>query len=132
MSIKNHLVLDHFYIDLEDGEFQFLTKMGSILKNCVHSVVKTDSDHWEGIHLMSRTQSYFEILREYTNGMFGLCLSPMRIQYADARTIQSEEPGPWFTGHRNSSDGQPWFDWMSREDIMKPDSFVAIWAMQYH
>jgi hypothetical protein len=133
-SIRERLVLDHFYIPVTSEELASLSKMTSRLRDSVHSRVVSGDDHWEGIYITSRIGDYFEIVRYPRASNLGLAFSPAKPQYTDARKIAEELPNlDWKRGARVTKSNQPWFDWLSLSDDSDPViPAVKAWVMHYH
>lgn len=134
MSIRNALVLDHFYIGVSDEQFQMLLPLADSLKSCFNKHVKSGDDSWEGIYLSSRTGAYFEILRERRSESLGLAFSAYRPQYCDVMQIKDElKDLDWKSYQRNWEDNSPWFDSLSLGSYCDvQETFFNAWLMQYH
>ncbi len=133
MAVRNRLVLDHFYIGLDDDAFEKLLPLTQLFKNCEHSKVTSGAESWEGIYLQSRTGAYFEIVRDREVHGLGLALSAAKPQYTDTRKIVEELPElPWKTGTRVDEGGAPWFDWITLSDYLDIHAtFFNAWIMNY-
>jgi|GEM_PF-6103444 len=134
MTIRDSLVLDHFYINASNEDFDALLKMKDFIQNGFrHSVVKTDNDQWEGIYLRSRAGSYFEILRNRRPNSLGLAFQTFDPMSLDASEIMSELPLDWNVFSRSFPDGQNWFDSISTmEDPASLGNYFSPWIMKYY
>ncbi|MDE2491157.1 MAG: hypothetical protein KGM24_09930 [Elusimicrobia bacterium] len=125
-SIRERLVLDHFYIPATAEELAALAPIVYRFRDAVHRTVVSGDDHWEGV--------YLEAVVYPGASNLGLAFSPAQPQYTDAGLIESEFPDlSWKKGTRLDEDRKPWFDWISlvdAEPVVPPP--VNAWVMRYH
>jgi hypothetical protein len=133
-SIRERLLLDHFYIPATAEELAGLAPIVSRFRGAVHQRVVSGDDHWEGVYIGCRLGVYLEAVVYPGASNLGLAFSPAQPQYTDAGLIVDEFPElPWKKGTRLHPDRKPWFDWISLVDADPPvPPPVNAWVMRYH
>jgi hypothetical protein len=134
MTIRNGLVLDHFYFCFDDKAFADLVDIFGSLPGSKHSKVKSGSDSWEGLYLRMRTGSYIELLKDRRMNGFGVAISAARLHLLNPTRLRDEFPNlNWENGQRVNADGNPWFDWLSLcKYTNHSEIYFNAWLMHYH
>jgi hypothetical protein len=130
----NGLVLDHFYFTLNDEEFEDFKNIFSELPGVAHQTTHSGDQSWEGVYMRTRTGSYLEFVKENKTKGFGLAISAARLPYLNSMLMREEHPNAnWKQGQRITSEGKPWFDWLTLCDYTNhSEIFFNAWLMQYH
>src|SRR5258708_7572626 len=92
MSVRENLILDHFYIGLPPQEFEKLAPLTTLLTNCSRKKVQSGDESWEGIYTLSQACSYFEIVNDANVHGLGLAFSLLENQNAQTSNIVEEIP----------------------------------------
>ena len=111
MSMREYLQLDHFYIDVNEEDFQALKVLLDVFKSDIrHVEVKSATGQWEGLYLRTRLGTYFEILRTINPEALGIAFRTSDPISLPAARVIADIPVEWKSSTTNYPDGQHWFD----------------------
>jgi hypothetical protein len=133
-SVRDHLVLDHFYLTLSERQIEALRGLEKQMKRCYYSETTAGKRSWAGLYIYSNIGSYFEMLpnRKVPRLAFAFRTGPN--DFVDCRKMRAELPRlPWQGGKtlwRKTK--KVWFNWLDTKlKIGFENSEIGAWMMHY-
>lgn len=123
---------------LTTEQFTEIKKLKDKIPGFSHSVVKTQSESWEGCYWGTNSGEYIEFMQPKVGSYegLGLAFSTRSPIYADIRELKDQfKKLPWEDGTRVWPDKTKWFTWLalkSKKSAANLNSFISVWAMFYY
>jgi hypothetical protein len=132
--VQDHLVLDHFYLTLEDRQIQALRDLERRMKRCYYSATTAGNRSWAGLYLYSNIGSYFEMIPHRIVPRLAFAFRTGPNDFVDCRKMRSELPHlPWQGGKtlwRKTK--KVWFNWLDTKlKVGFENSEIGAWMMHY-
>lgn len=133
-KVRDHLVLDHFYLTLEERQIQALRGLEKRMKRCYYSATTAGKRSWAGLYIYSNIGSYFEMIPHRIVPRLAFAFRTGPNDFVDCRKMRSELPHlPWQGGKtlwRKTK--KVWFNWLDTKlKIGFENSEIGAWMMHY-
>ncbi len=132
--VRDHLVLDHFYLTLEERQIQALRQLENLISRCYYSATTAGNRSWAGLYIYTNIGSYFEMIpnRKVPRLAFAFRTGPN--DFVDCRKMRTELPHlPWQGGKtlwRKTK--KVWFNWLDTKlKVGFENSEIGAWMMHY-
>jgi hypothetical protein len=133
-KIRDHLVLDHFYLALRESQIQALRALKDLLKRTYYSTTTSGKERWTGIYIYSNIGTYFEAIPIEKVARLAFAFRTGPSHFVDCRKMCRELPHlPWQGGKKLwRQSKRTWFNWLNTElKVGFENSEIGAWMMHY-
>jgi hypothetical protein len=133
-KVRDHLVLDHFYLTLPETQIQALRELEGHLKRTYYSATTAGKQNWAGLYIYTNIGSYFETIPSKNVARLAFAFRTGPTHFVDCRRMRAELPHlPWQGGKifwRKTK--KVWFNWLDTKlKVGFENSEIGAWMMHY-